>query len=115
MTWGSGGKWQISTGGGTLAIWSRNGRELFFQNPNHQIMVTDCEGKNESFATGKPRLWSDQRLQDVSALLNYDLAPDGKRFAIFPEVMEAEEKGNVNVVFLLNFFDELRRRVPVSK
>ena len=35
---------------------------------------------------GKPRLWSDQRLQNVGGNLNYDLAPDGKRFAIFPEL-----------------------------
>ncbi len=30
---GPGGKWQISNSGGMLPIWSRNGRELFFQNP----------------------------------------------------------------------------------
>ena len=44
-----GGKWQISIGGGTLPIWSRNGRELFFQNLDNRIMVTDYEVKNESF------------------------------------------------------------------
>jgi serine/threonine-protein kinase len=111
---GSGGKWQISTGGGTLAIWSRKKRELFFQNPDHRIMVTDYELNNESFAGGKPRVWSDQQLQDVGALQNYDLAPDGKSFAIFPEQKAPEEKGSVHVTFLLNFFDELRRRAPVA-
>jgi len=49
-------------------------------------------------------------------MLNYDLAPDGKRFAIFPELKPpTEDKGNVHVTFLLNFFDELRRRAPVTK
>jgi hypothetical protein len=39
------------------------------------------------------------------------LAPDDKRFAIIPELKaSAEEKGDVHVTFLENFFDELRRR-----
>jgi serine/threonine-protein kinase len=113
---GPGGKWQISNSGGQMPIWSRNGRELFFQNLDNRIMVTDYEAKNESFVAGKPRLWSDQQFHDLNGILNYDLAPDGMRFAIFPNVnAPAEEKGPVHVTFLLNFFDELRRRAPVNK
>jgi hypothetical protein len=44
-----------------------------------------------------------------------DLAPDGKHFAIFPQAQAEERKGNVHVTFLLNFFDEVRRRVPVAR
>ena len=113
---GSSGKWQISNAGGILPIWSPNGRELFFQTLDNRIMVADYEGKNESFTNGKPRLWSNQQLHDVSGALNYDLAPDGKRFAILPELKApSEEKGPVHVTFLLNFFDELRRHVPARK
>ena len=113
---GPGGKSQISNTGGRLPIWSRNSRELFFQNVENRIIVTDYEAKNGSFIPSKPRVWSDQQLHDLGNILNYDLAPDGKRFAIFPEVnAPAAEKGSVHVTFLLNFFDELRRRVPVVK
>jgi Tol biopolymer transport system component len=113
---GSGDRWQISTGGGVLAIWSRNSRELFFQNPDNRIMVMDYQGQSGSFVVGKPRLWSDQRLQDVGGMENSDLAPEGKRFAILPEMKApVEEKGDVHVAFLLNFFDELRRRAPAAK
>ncbi len=112
---GPGGRVQISDEGGQLPIWSRNFRELFFQNLDNRIMVTDYTATADSFMPGKPRLWSDYQLHAVSGALNYDLAPDGKRFAIFPELKApAEEKGNVHVTFLLNFFDELRRRVPVG-
>ncbi len=77
-------------------------------------MVADYELKNESFVAGKPRLWSDQQLQNLSGGLNFDVAPDGKRFAVFPKPSTpAEDKGSVHMTFLLNFFDELRRRVPV--
>jgi Tol biopolymer transport system component len=108
------GKWTISNAGGQLPVWSRNGRKLFFQNLDNRIMVEDYTATGDSFMQGKPHLWSDQQLHDVSGVLNYDLAPDGKRFAIFPE-NKAPEKGDVHVTFLLNFFDELRRRVPVGK
>ena len=61
-------------------------------------------------------LVSDQELLDLGGILNYDLAPDGKRFGIFPELQApVEEKGDVHVTFLLNFFDELRRRAPAEK
>jgi serine/threonine-protein kinase len=111
---GPGGKWQISSAGGRMPVWSRNGRELFFQNLDNRIMAADYEPKNESVVVGKPHLWSDQQLMDVSGFLNYDLAPDGKRFAILPELKAQAEKGNVHMTFLLNFFDELRRRAPVG-
>jgi serine/threonine-protein kinase len=44
------------------------------------------------------------------------LAPDGKRFVIFPRPEAATQaKGNLHVTFLLNYFDELRRRAPAGK
>ena len=44
---------------------------------------------------------------------NLALAPDGKRFAVLPMPEAAgTEKGTVHVTFLLNFLDELRRRIP---
>jgi hypothetical protein len=42
--------------------------------------------------------------------------PDGKRFVVLtrPDAT-GEPKVSVHVTVLLNFFDELRRRVPVGK
>ena len=49
-------------------------------------------------------------VDDPEALL---VAPDGKRFAVFPRPeATGGEKGSVHVTFLLNFFDELKRRLP---
>ena len=112
---GPGGKWQISNAGGTSPVWSHNSHELFFQNLDNRIMVTDYEPKNDSLVVGKPRLWSDRQLRSGYGVSNYDLAPDGKRFTIFPELnAPAEQNGAVHNTFLLNFFDELRRRAPVG-
>jgi hypothetical protein len=53
----------------------------------------------------------------VNSVKDVDLAPDGKRVvALMPatEAKGAQEAQNY-VVFLENFFDELRRKVPVGK
>jgi hypothetical protein len=95
-------------------IWSNNGRELFYETPDNRIMVVDYTANGDSFAFEKPRLWSDKQIF-YPGMLNLALHPDGKRFAVFPmpESM-AGEKGPLRVTFLLNFFDELRRRVPTG-
>ncbi len=111
---GPGGKWQISIGGGAHAIWSRNGRELFYESPDNHIMAAAYTAKADSFAADKPRPWSNTQIFEPVALQwNLDLAPDGKRFAVIPRPEAAsEQKGSVHVTVLLNFFDELRRKLP---
>ena len=111
------GKWQISTTGGFHPIWSRDGRELFYENPDKRIIVTTYTAKADSFAPDKPRPWSNtQILEPAVEPWNLDLAPDGKRFAVFPRPeATGEQKGSVHVTVLLNFFDDLRRRVPAGK
>ena len=112
------GKWQISTSGGLHPIWSRNGRELFYESPDARIMVAPYTAKADSFARDKPRLWSDTQILEPSGggPWDLDLAPDGKRFAVFPRLeATGEPKGSVHVTVLLNFFDELRRKLPPGK
>jgi len=106
------GKWQISTGGGLYACWSNNGRELFYETADLRIMVVDYTVDSTSFMPGEPRLWSDTHLF-YTGTSNLDLAPDGKRFIVLalPETASAE-KGSVRVTMLLNFFDELKRKIP---
>ena len=113
---GPGGKWRISTGGGKFPVWSRNGRELFFVDLNsNEIMVTTYKETADSFSATKPRLWSEKRLLDLGVAYAYDVAPDGKRLAaVLYADGSSEQKPLTNLAFLLNFFDELKRRVPVS-
>ena len=107
----TGGKWPISTGGGLHPIWSRNGRELFYQTPDGRIMVTTCRVQGDSFVPDKPRIWSSAGIVGSSSLAwGLDLAPDGKRFAVIPKSAGSAEEPHVT--FLLNFFDYLRRQVP---
>jgi serine/threonine protein kinase/Tol biopolymer transport system component len=109
-----GGKWQISSAGGATPEWSRNGRELFFRTLDNRIMVTNYTVQGDSFVAGKPQVWSEKQLADFGPLVpNYDLAPDGKRIAaLMPAEGQEEQKAQNHVIFLENFFDELRRKVP---
>lgn len=108
-----GGTWQISRSGGSFAIWSRNGRELFYRTPDHQIMVVSYSTKGDSFVPDKPRLRSSARLADTGFFQNLDIAPDGKRFLV---LMPFEgQRSNNQVTFLLNFFDEVGWRMAEGK
>ena len=77
-------------------------------------MAVGYSTKGDSFAAGKPRVWSETRLLNAGRYPVYDLAPDGKRLAA---ILASDEVGRepVHLTFLLNFFDELRRRVPTGK
>ena len=113
-----GGKWQITNKGGSYPVWSHDGRELFFRSVDNRIMVASYAVKGDSFVADQPRVWSEKRLADFSIVgaASYDLAPDGKRIAaLMPvETPEAQQAQN-HVIFLQNFSDELRRRVPTEK
>ena len=112
---GPGGRWQISTGGGRLPVWSRDGRELLFEALDARVMAAGYMARFDSFAAGKLRVWPETRLLDAGNLSNYDLAPDGKRLAAMMVSVANAEKPATQLTYLLNFFDELRRRAPEGK
>ena len=107
---GQGSKWQISNSGGTRPIWLRNGRELLYR-AGDQIMAVNYTVKGDAFVADKPRLWS-----KLEGAIDFDLAPDGKRLVVLtPVETPGAPHADHNVVFLQNFFDELRRLVPVGQ
>lgn len=107
-----GGKWQISSGGGIYAMWSGNGRELYYETPDTRIMAVPYSAHGGSFLPGRPRVWSDRQI-DYSGTSNLDAAPDGKRMLVFmPAAAGPGAAGSAHVTMLLNFFDELKRRLP---
>lgn len=110
---GPGGKWEISRGGGSFPTWSRTRRELFY-GVNGRIMVAPFAVEGDSFRAEKPRLWSESRYTVRGQTRMFDLHPDGERFALAPVAEAAGGPKQNNVVFIFDFFDELRRIAPVS-
>jgi serine/threonine-protein kinase len=108
-----GRQWPISIGGGSFPTWSRTGNELFYRTEDQLLMVTTYTVAGDTFVAARPQLWSPARLARMGFVQNFDLAPDAQRFAV---LMSAE--GNAaresQHRIVLNFFDDLQRRVPVN-
>jgi eukaryotic-like serine/threonine-protein kinase len=107
---GPGGKWQISTEGGTEPVWNRNGRELFYRSGDKMMAVNIAT--QSGFTAGTPRLlFQGQYVPASTSSPNYDVSADGQRFLM---LKRSEQAGaaptQINVV--LNWFEELKRRVP---
>jgi serine/threonine-protein kinase len=116
---GSGGRVPISSEGGGFPVWSSSGHELFFIGPDRRIMVADYTANGRSFSPGKPRIWSRQQIlmnDGGGPFQPYALAPDGKRFVVllYPDGT-SERRDSLHLTFLLNFGDELRRRIQSSR
>jgi serine/threonine-protein kinase len=105
-------KVKISLDGGKFPSWSPNG-QLFFLGGNDRIMVTDYRAQGQEFENTKPRPWCDTPILRTGVIRGFSIASDGKRFVVFPQQNAA--KGPVQVNFVLNFFEELRRKLPAGR
>jgi eukaryotic-like serine/threonine-protein kinase len=112
---GPGGKWQISTEGGTEPMWARGGRELFYRNGD-KMMVAAIETK-PVFGAAKPKLLFEglyeRGIISFSIEQNYDVSPDSQRFLMIKGSEQESVATQLNVV--LNWSDEVRRLAPVGK
>ncbi len=115
---GPAGKWQISTGGGNHPVWSPKHRELYYSSDDLRIMAAPFTVEGDRFVPEKPRVWSHQQISENTTAWggNFDITPDGKRFIalLYPDSPDAQRAAN-SLTVLLNFTDELRRRVPAGK
>jgi serine/threonine-protein kinase len=108
---GPGGKWQVSTDGGREPAWNRNGRELFYRTGD-RMMAVDITTQ-PGFAPGKPRtLFAGRYEPTVFTASNYDVSPDGQRFLM---LRRSDQGAPTHINLVLNWVDELKRRVPQAK
>ena len=107
---GPGGKWQISTEGGVQPVWARSGRELFYRNGD-RMMVVDI-GTEPTFSPGRPSVLFEGQFVSLPYTANYDVAPDGQRFLMIQPIAQEGASSQINVV--LNWFEELKQRVPTN-
>ena len=76
---GPGGKWQISTEGGTEPVWNPNGRELFYRNGD-KMMAVDI-ATQPGFSAGKPRMLFEGQYE-IARLRNFQLRCVTRRPAV---------------------------------
>jgi len=110
---GPGGKWQISTEGGSEPVWNHNAKELFYRNGD-KMMAVEITTQG-GFAVGKPHMLFERQYVRTEAfhVPRYDVSPDGQRFLMLkPVEQETAAPTQINVV--LNWTEELKRLVPTG-
>jgi len=108
---GPGGKWQISSDGGTEPAWNPTGRELFYRSGDKMMAVPVT--LQPSFSAGRPAmLFEGTYLSSTFPLtgVTYDVTHDGQRFLMVRD--QPTSATQINVV--VNWFEELKRLVPTK-
>jgi Tol biopolymer transport system component len=112
---GTGTKRQISVNGGGNAVWSRDGQELVYRSGSRFLVAQVASLPN---IVGRPveflipvRLAAERSDADFYGHPGYDVAADG-RLLVVEQAPEEAAPGAIHLV--LNWFEELRRRVPVA-
>jgi eukaryotic-like serine/threonine-protein kinase len=88
----TGGKLQVSRGGGTEPRWRGDGKEIFYVSPTQQIMSVAVSAEG-GLSTGPPTsLFQIHARAPVSStdLFSYDVTPDGQRFLVNQYVKPAQ-------------------------
>ncbi len=110
-----GGRWPISRGGGTQALWGRAGRELFYLSLSGQLTAVPIR-PNPSFNPGNPEVVLEQAYWFRAGKFvgrTYDISPDGTRFLMIEASSPSAEAEPMQLILVQNWLDELQRLVPV--
>ena len=101
---GPGGRVQVSTGGGSEAVWSRDGSRLFYRGAGKLLSATLAKG--ESFAiVSRDTLFTDAYQYAPNPHANYDVMADGRRFVFLKTVSEG------NMIVVANWKATVRERM----
>jgi serine/threonine-protein kinase len=105
------GRQQISNDGGFQPVWARSGREIFYRNGDKMMVV--AVDTNPAFRAARPVFLFEEPFENIvlPAGSNYDVTPDDERFVM----AWLDEAGPTQIQVVLNWFEELKARVPSGK
>jgi serine/threonine-protein kinase len=108
----NGGKWPISTDGGTRPAWAKNVRELFYVAESGAMMAVPIEA-GSTWAAGAPIKLFDWPVP-ISTTRSYDVSKDG-RFLMLKTIDVSEQDASPSGLVVVQHFDEeLKRLVPAK-
>jgi Tol biopolymer transport system component len=92
----------VSTAGGSLPRWNRNGKELFYLAPDSSLIATPVDTRTALFHVGAPtRLFTMHPRPTVRLdAYPYDVTPDGQRFLVNTFV---EDTTSIALVLIVNW------------
>ncbi|HEY3171978.1 MAG TPA: protein kinase [Thermoanaerobaculia bacterium] len=101
----SGGKWQISTAGGSYPRWRRDGKELYYIAPDNTLMAVEI-ATGSRFGAGTPKPLFRASIKSFDIGFQYDVSPDGSRFLINTL---AEDAQTSSITVVQNWTAELKK------
>ena len=109
---------QVSNAGGSHPLWSRDGRELFYHQPNGGLFRLMSVAVDTTAATPTQALGSRQELLDWPYLAHwgaraYDVSQNGQRFLAVKDA-SVSSSDSPQLYVILNWFEELKRLVPTN-
>ena len=108
----SGGKWQVSTGGGISPRWNSNGKELLYVALDGTVMSVEVSGTTAAFQSGIPKpLFKPKGLvaQGADDYSNWDASSDGKKFIFAVSPSESGAAPPIKFTVVLNWPSLLKR------
>ena len=114
---GPGGQVTASVGGGREPAWGRNG-ELFYRTVGGDRMMAVAVQVEPALRLSAPvELFRGEFLRDAPPVRQYDVTADGQRFLMLRRPAGTGSEGDAarpKIVLVENFFEELKRLVPVN-
>ena len=102
----TGGKWLISTAGGSDPRWGEDGKELYYVASDRKLMSVEI-ALNPVFQAGVPKALFQTPLPPTSAAREpWDITPDGRRFLL---LAPAGQTGQARYTVVLNWQAGLKR------
>jgi len=102
-----GGKWAISTDGGTEPLWSHRGTELFYRDASGDLVAVAVNA-NRTFSVGRSRvLFPAAGYESLRFTPQYAVAPNDRRFLM---IRPLETKAPDNIIVVENWFEELKAK-----
>jgi len=112
----NGARYQVSREPSDGPCWSRDGKELFYNQLDTGKLVSIKVQTQPAFSVGEPTPLPIERIQQGTNLRQYDVLPDG-RFLVLRDASDSNRSAphtTQQIHVVLNWFTELKQRVAVK-
>jgi Tol biopolymer transport system component len=105
---GPGGKWQVSSGGGSRPAWRQDSREIFYLAPDNKLMAAEVYPKGANFEVGAVHELFETKPQRIGPFFStiYDVSADGKRILLNTS---PSQKASTPITLVVNWTADLKK------
>ena len=111
------GRWQVSINGGNEPVWRSDGKSIYFIGSEDQLLrVTNLSDSDSQFLASFPEIVVELDDVQINRTRNYDVHPTDEKFLFLraPGTVGLLNADVVSLVMVENWFEELKRLVPID-